>query len=616
MPTKSKITSYIASHRSSPASAKLDNATTYEWFDPKLKDEVYNPDPERMIGTVLSRLMTYPGQALPREYNNFLLHVIESYRVIKQDILRAQAHLEAESEEHETITNEFGRVGRSWGAERDRLIAEVKRLGLVIAEGKKEMTALLGARQANEAPVILPTIASKQKVKGAIQEGPAKTDSQENMSESLRAERRVSQSYGMTALSRTLEVDGHSAELPFGTPPSRDPRTGFANVHDSPLRGGKSNPASRHTTPSKNSTLDWSDEDMSSSGGDRLPGEANNAKETLNAANDMDFLLQVTKWLADKRGVEPTEIFPEVAELLLGKEEGKSLPDTPNSIRFRQEKPLPNLPGSADDSENEYTLISPLAERRPTRGEHSTNPSPTGRPRTVENPSPIDVRRFSFMPGDDTAPSALSHWSADHRFPGSRSDLKDKHGTLMMDTNTGSPPLRRTVISRIPLESRPGSVDTNTTMAKISKIPSPTTDYSIASPRRDDSGSNKSVVTAIRDNSGRSTGTSRRDSPGSLAESDSLADPVRRLRPGSAGLTAVKAAADGRISPVETTKDAKTVPGRQSPKAGSERSNKLGRKHSDYSAAGGVLQKDGKRRDTIVSPEVEKKARKGSTTGM
>ncbi len=186
MPTKSKITSYITSHRSSSASAKADNATTYEWFDPKLKDEVYNPDPERMIGTVLTRLMSYPGQTLPREYNGFLLHVIESYRVVKHDLRQAKASLDAEIEEHETITTEFGRVGRSWAAERNKLIAEFKRQESLIAEGRKELTALLGARQASIGPTVTPTKAPMQKAKEVAQEMLPKGVAREDMSGSLR----------------------------------------------------------------------------------------------------------------------------------------------------------------------------------------------------------------------------------------------------------------------------------------------------------------------------------------------------------------------------------------------------------------------------------------------
>ncbi|KAI9798366.1 MAG: hypothetical protein M1835_000029 [Candelina submexicana] len=614
MPTKSKITSYIASHRSASASVKADNVTTYEWFDPKLKDEVYNPDPERMIGTVLTRLMSYPGQTLPREYNGFLLHVIESYRIVKHDLRQVQALLEAEREDHETITDEFGRVGRLWATERDKLKAEVKRMESLIEEGRKEMAALLGARQASIGPSAIPTKAFKQTAKGVIQEEVAKLNANVDLSGSFCSERRVSQSRDMTALSRTLEVDGHSAELPFGTPPSRDSRSGFAAVQDSPLRG-KSNPASSHTTPSKISTIDWSDEDMSSSGGDRLPDEANSARGGLNAANDMDFLLQVTKWIADKRGVDPTEVFPQVAELLLSDEEaeGKALPDTPQSIRIRQDKPLPSLPSSTDNERVE-SILRPSVPRRRLTGDEILNNSSIARPRAVENLSPTDIRRFSFMPGDDTAPSALGRWPATDCFPRQELGLKEKNNAILTAVSTGSPPLHRTILGRVPVESRPSSVDTTITVVKKSNIPSPVTDYSITSPRRDDSGSNKSVVTAIRDNSGKSTGTPRRNSLGSLAGSDGLEDPIRRLRPESAALAAAKAATDGRSSPIEVANTGNAGPGRQSSQTGSESHTTSADTQTDLSSVGGKPQAE-KRRGKALSPDIGKKATGGGTAG-
>ncbi|KAI9707405.1 MAG: hypothetical protein M1836_000366 [Candelina mexicana] len=605
MPTKSKITSYIASHRSASASVKADNVTTYEWFDPKLKDEVYNPDPERMIGTVLTRLMSYPGQTLPREYNGFLLHVIESYRIVKHDLRQVQALLEAEREDHETITDEFARVGRLWATERDKLKAEVKRMESLIGEGRKEMAALLGARQASIRPSAIPTKAFKQNAKGVIQEEVAKINANVDLSGSFCSERRVSQSHDMTALSRTLEVDGHSAELPFGTPPSRDSRSGFAAVQDSPFRGGKSNPASSHTTPSKISTIDWSDEDMSSSGGDRLPDEANSARRCLNATNDMDFLLQVTKWVADKRGVDPTEVFPQVAELLLSDEEGKALPDTPQSIRIRQDKPLPSLPSSTDNKRVE-SILRPSVPRRLT-GDDILNNSSTARPRAVENLSPTDIRRFSFMPGDDTAPSALGRWPAMDRFPGQELGLKEHNNAILTAVSTGSPPLHRTILGRVPIESRPSSVDTTITVVKNSNIPSPVTDYSIASPMRDGSGSNKSVVTAIRDNSGKSTGTPRRGSLGSLAGSDGFEDPIRRLRPESAALAAAKAATDGRSSSIEVANNGNAGPGRQSSQTGSESHTTSANTQTDLSSVGGKPQAE-KRRGKALSPNIGKKA--------
>lgn len=96
---KSKFNSYLTTHRSTPS---LDNQDIQyvSRFGPRDRDLVYRPEPERMMDTILARLLNHPAEGLPPEYNGFLLHIFESYRSMQRELETAQKQVEMESRDH------------------------------------------------------------------------------------------------------------------------------------------------------------------------------------------------------------------------------------------------------------------------------------------------------------------------------------------------------------------------------------------------------------------------------------------------------------------------------------------------------------------------------------
>ena len=101
-------------------------------FDPaptyNVKDDVYNPDLDQMVNTLLSAVMLRPGKALPPEYGSFLLHALEAYRTQKSDLMKLQADMDEEQRGRLMDQDVFERTASLWEAEKDDYKAEIKRL--------------------------------------------------------------------------------------------------------------------------------------------------------------------------------------------------------------------------------------------------------------------------------------------------------------------------------------------------------------------------------------------------------------------------------------------------------------------------------------------------------
>lgn len=101
------------------------------------KDHVYDPDPDQMVNLLITVIMRTPGQGLPAHYTIFLLHVLEAYRTMKKEILGLQAELQKQRDQQEAEHAESRRIKSLWQKEKDMYMAEVKKLGREITEGKK-----------------------------------------------------------------------------------------------------------------------------------------------------------------------------------------------------------------------------------------------------------------------------------------------------------------------------------------------------------------------------------------------------------------------------------------------------------------------------------------------
>lgn len=131
---KSRLSSYLGTHRSTHSLERLD-PQPFELFVPRRGDHVYNPEPEHMITTMMTRLLGRPAEGLPPEHNSFLLHVFESYRKLQRDRDFTQCRLEKEAHDHQVHISEFQRFEALWLEEKRTYEAELRRLESLRAQG-------------------------------------------------------------------------------------------------------------------------------------------------------------------------------------------------------------------------------------------------------------------------------------------------------------------------------------------------------------------------------------------------------------------------------------------------------------------------------------------------
>ena len=216
-----------------------------------------------------------------------------------------------------------------------------------------------------------------------------------------------------------------------------------------------------------------SDSEPSSVEGDLLPDEeALLTTPTAQAMkNEVGSAIRLSKWLAERVGSDPEEVFPVIAELLAGKP--MAVPKYASGLGSDiAVKPLPQLPGSrnaspAPDVTTSIVQRSASDENLPLRSKSVYRQG--------------HRREFSFLPGDDTKSSVVS--------------LTDS-----LNGSTKSPPpfVEGSAGNRLATQSTRG-------IEPLSSFGGPT-----LSPRREDSG--RSATTAIRDSTSRSSSGSNRDS--------------------------------------------------------------------------------------------------------
>lgn len=129
---KSRLGSYLTTHRSNSPLERLD-PQPFVRFVPRSGDHVYHPEPEQMITTMLTRLLSHPAKGLPLEHNSFLLHVFESYRNLQRDLEDVQQKLDTETYACQVLAAKFDRVEALWLEDKQAHVAEIRRLQSLLA---------------------------------------------------------------------------------------------------------------------------------------------------------------------------------------------------------------------------------------------------------------------------------------------------------------------------------------------------------------------------------------------------------------------------------------------------------------------------------------------------
>ncbi|OQO01609.1 hypothetical protein B0A48_12645 [Cryoendolithus antarcticus] len=213
------------------------------------------PDPqaECLIDTIMCQLMASPHTSLEPRHNGTLLQIFEAYRSVTSELEAAKSQLRDESDHHALeMTAAYDRE-RIWTDEKQAYKYEVKRLELIIAQGKGGVADVALARQDSivrrRKQRINDTKGSGSDAKETVIEFLGKVIKPEDPAwSSQRATmrvRRTSPSAKMARLSRTLRkkssktsVHADLADLSLSTPPDLPTSRSFLSKVDNVIGRG------------------------------------------------------------------------------------------------------------------------------------------------------------------------------------------------------------------------------------------------------------------------------------------------------------------------------------------------------------------------------------------
>lgn len=105
------------------------------------------PNPERLIDSIMCRLLSSPYEPLEPRFNGILLQIFEAFRTLADERDQAQTHLAEEIAHRSSDKGIMQYAEAKWRDERQAYRAEVKRLELIIAKGKRGVADVALARQ-------------------------------------------------------------------------------------------------------------------------------------------------------------------------------------------------------------------------------------------------------------------------------------------------------------------------------------------------------------------------------------------------------------------------------------------------------------------------------------
>ncbi len=136
-------TSYTGASRTTQAYDHSDVAFL-EWSTPNAGDKVYESDVDSMCSSILKQILVYPSERLPIQYNNFVLHALESYRKLKVEKERFKEALEAEHEGRQADLKDFQRTATFWSKEKAAFMVSFATLGSMANKGRQSLEMVMG----------------------------------------------------------------------------------------------------------------------------------------------------------------------------------------------------------------------------------------------------------------------------------------------------------------------------------------------------------------------------------------------------------------------------------------------------------------------------------------
>ena len=151
---KPKFPSYFTQHAALSGPSKTDLVSDEDVFNQNAwyslwssDDPAPNPDAEKLMETVMCKLLAEPYCALDPRFNSMLMQIFESYRCLKDDKERLQLEVDHETEKRDALERALHHASQQWETEKQDYKAEVKRLELILAKGKRGLAEVTLARQ-------------------------------------------------------------------------------------------------------------------------------------------------------------------------------------------------------------------------------------------------------------------------------------------------------------------------------------------------------------------------------------------------------------------------------------------------------------------------------------
>lgn len=112
-----------------------------------VEDPYPAPSPDQLTHAIMCRLMSHPYDALEPRFNGTLLQIFEAYRNLADEKSQLQEKLDEELRGRLAERSAMQATERKWEEEKRTYKAEIKRLELIIAKGKRGVAEVALVRQ-------------------------------------------------------------------------------------------------------------------------------------------------------------------------------------------------------------------------------------------------------------------------------------------------------------------------------------------------------------------------------------------------------------------------------------------------------------------------------------
>lgn len=317
-------------------------------------DPFPNPSAEQLIDAIMCRLMSQPYDALEPRFNSALLQIFEAFRDLTDMRDRLRETLASETRGRLAEQAASRKSQSKWDEEKQTYKAEVKRLELIIAKGKRGVAdvalarqdSLIRRRRNTASPddvddgkeTVFEFLEKTRRVEDRSWSGQRGTVGLRNVNVlaslieiATMKNRPASPSMKMANLSKKLTKKTSKtsilAELPFGSPPPNLPSTSVlqASYLEDQARMLEPKEAENRTKSSPDIRASFSDDTTStfSCAGDLLPDEGNDKANRIGTVpvgveNDSDLadIRRIATTISRRKGVSVESVMPRLTDLL------------------------------------------------------------------------------------------------------------------------------------------------------------------------------------------------------------------------------------------------------------------------------------------------------------